>query len=86
MNGFLVLSRKENESVYIGQDIQVKVSRIDCGQVQLAIRAPEHVPILREELIQEVSPETREAVRDGLGRAGFETRPAEVPPHETKGD
>lgn len=46
----LILQRRAGESLYIGDDIYVEVLAVDSGRVRLAIRAPEHVPILRSEL------------------------------------
>lgn len=45
----LVLSRKENESVMVG-DSEVIVLQVRGGTVRLGIRAPEVVKILRKEL------------------------------------
>ena len=46
----LILRRKENESLLIGDNIRITV--IDCGGdgVRLAIDAPKQISILREEL------------------------------------
>lgn len=46
----LILQRKAGESLIIGDDIYVEVLGIDSGRVRLAIKAPEHIPILRSEL------------------------------------
>lgn len=46
----LVVTRKLNEKILIGQDIEVTVVRIGEGQVRLGITAPLHLSILREEL------------------------------------
>jgi carbon storage regulator len=46
----LVLSRKQLDAIYIGDDIKITVVRIDRNQVRLGIEAPAHVPVLREEL------------------------------------
>ena len=47
----LVLSRKEGESVQIDSTIQVTVVSISKGRVTLGISAPDHVRIIRHELI-----------------------------------
>lgn len=47
----LVLSRKQTESIVIGDNITVKVMRISGGRVRLAIDAPEHIRISRGELV-----------------------------------
>lgn len=46
----LVLARHEEERVFIGSDIVITVVKIKGGMVRLGIDAPEHVPIIREEL------------------------------------
>ncbi len=46
----LVLSRKQLDSIIIGEDIKITVVRIDRNQVRLGIEAPSHIPVLREEL------------------------------------
>jgi carbon storage regulator len=47
----LVLSRKEGESVQIDSTIQVTVVSVGKGRVKLGISAPDHVHIIRNELI-----------------------------------
>ncbi len=47
----LVLSRKQNESVQIDSEIRVTVVSIGRGRVKLGISAPDHVRIIRHELI-----------------------------------
>ena len=47
----LVLSRKQNESVQIDSEIRVTVVSIRKGLVKLGISAPDHVRIIRQELI-----------------------------------
>ena len=46
----LVLSRKKNEGVNIGDNIRVVVVKIDGDTVRLGFDAPDDVPILRTEL------------------------------------
>ena len=46
----LVLSRKENQELIIGDNIVVRVVRVEGGRVRLGIEAPAEVPIRREEL------------------------------------
>ena len=45
----LVLTRKPDEGIQIGNDITIKVLHARRGKVQLGIEAPEHVRILRSE-------------------------------------
>lgn len=46
----LVLSRKEGESLLIGDGIEVSIVKVQGGQVKLAIQAPKEVKVLRKEL------------------------------------
>ena len=49
-NGYLSLTRRVNEKIRVGDDIEILVARIEPGQVHIAIRAPREVPIWRDEL------------------------------------
>lgn len=46
----LTITRKPNQAVRIGDDIEVKVTRVDGNQVRLTIVAPRDVNIARSEL------------------------------------
>jgi carbon storage regulator len=46
----LVLSRKQNEAIQIGDSIEIVVSRIQRNRVRLAITAPASVPVHRREV------------------------------------
>ncbi len=50
----LVLARKLDESIVIGENIVVKVISIEKGVVKLGIEAPSSVSILRSELLEDV--------------------------------
>ena len=58
----LVISRKKGESLLIGDDIEITVSRIEDGTVKLSISAPKSVKILRKELYKEVEMENKNAL------------------------
>lgn len=58
----LVITRKNNESILIGDDIEVVVVKIDDGSVKLAINAPKDVTILRKELYKEVIEENKKSI------------------------
>lgn len=46
----LVLFRRENESIRIGDDVTVTIVRASHGKVKLMVEAPRSVPIVRAEL------------------------------------
>ncbi|MDD3223531.1 MAG: carbon storage regulator CsrA [Clostridium sp.] len=58
----LVVTRKKNESILIGDNIEVVVVKIDDGSVKLAIKAPRDVTILRSELYNEITEENKNSV------------------------
>lgn len=47
----LVLSRKVNEKVMIGNDVTITIVKIDRNQVRIGIEAPGNVPVYREEIL-----------------------------------
>ena len=46
----LALARKVNESIMIGNDIEITVLEIKGDQIKLGVKAPKSVPIYRKEL------------------------------------
>ena len=49
----LVLTRKPNESLLIGDSIEIFVVKIEGNKVRLGINAPKYINVMRKELINE---------------------------------
>ncbi len=57
----LILSRKQDDSVIIGDDIEIKIISIDKGSVRLGFSAPESCVILRGELKEAITSQNKQA-------------------------
>jgi carbon storage regulator len=76
----LVLSRKVNEQIIVGENILITVVSIRGNQVRIGLEAPPEVPIFREELQRSAC----ELDEDGIGTtqgATEEATPAACRPH-----
>jgi carbon storage regulator len=58
----LVLTRKKNESIQIGEDIEIKVLAVEGDQVKLGITAPKSVDIHRKEIYLDIQKQNSEAI------------------------
>ncbi len=64
----LVLSRKINERIQIGDGIEVAVLRVAGGRVKLGISAPDHITVRRKEVAEATDAAEDEAIsRDSAG-------------------
>jgi carbon storage regulator len=67
----LVLTRKSNQSIMIGDDIEVSVLAVMGEKVRIGISAPRDVPVFRKEVyleikLDETDGDQREAVAKAL--------------------
>ena len=53
----LILSRRENESIIIGDEITITVLSVKGKQVRIGIKAPDHVAVHREEIYARIKGE-----------------------------
>jgi carbon storage regulator len=74
----LVLTRKSNQSIMIGDDIEVSVLAIMGEKLRIGIQAPREIPVFRKEVYLEIQQErlagsdkdSREEVDAALGELG----------------
>ncbi len=57
----LVLTRKPGQAISIGDSVEVYVVEVRGDQVRLSIRAPRSIPILRQEIVDQIRRENRKA-------------------------
>ena len=58
----LILTRKKDEAIRLGEDIRIVLVQIKGGQVRLGIECPSNMRVLREELYEAVRKENMNAV------------------------
>jgi carbon storage regulator len=79
----LVLTRKSNQSIMIGDDVEVSVLSVMGEKVRIGIQAPQEIPVFRKEIYLEIHREdassedgtvveesARAAVNEALGDLG----------------
>ena len=57
----LVLTRKVNQSIVIGDDIEVVVLEVRGEQIRLGIKAPRDVVVHRKEIYEQIQEENQAA-------------------------
>ena len=57
----LVLSRKKDESIMIGDQIELKILSIEGDQVKIGIVAPKNVKVYRSEVYEIIQNENKQA-------------------------
>jgi carbon storage regulator len=53
----LVLTRKANQSIMIGDDVEVSVLAVSRDKIRLGITAPREVPVFRKEVYLSIKEE-----------------------------
>lgn len=66
----LALTRKVDESIMIGNDIEIKILSNKDGKVMLGIEAPKSVGIHRKEIYLEIQENNRQASNISVGGLG----------------
>jgi carbon storage regulator len=65
----LVLTRKSNQSIMIGDDIEVSVLSIMGEKVRVGIQAPRDIPVFRKEVYLEIQQERAKEMASSNVRA-----------------
>ena len=53
----LILSRKVDEKIKIGEDISITIIGINGDQVKIGVEAPKHVKVFRQEVFEAIQTE-----------------------------
>lgn len=75
----LILSRKTNESIMIGDQIEISVVDIKGDQVKLGIQAPRSVKVYRQEVYLAIQAENRAAAQTGTDLPQIDTMLSDSP-------
>lgn len=65
----LILTRKVNEGIMIGDHIEVRINRIDSDTVRIGIQAPRDLAIYRNEIYRQMKESNLAALRKGAAEA-----------------
>ena len=68
----LVLTRKTNQSIMIGDDIEVSVLAVSKDKIRLGITAPREVPVFRKEVYLSIKGEGADGDANGAGAANVD--------------
>jgi carbon storage regulator len=63
----LVLTRKTNQSIMIGDDVEVTVLAVSRDKIRLGITAPRDIPVFRKEVYLSIEEEKAEADGNAAG-------------------
>ncbi len=69
----LVLTRKSNQSIMIGDEIEVSVLSVMGEKVRIGIQAPQKVPVFRKEIYLEIHREASGVAPQAAAHASEET-------------
>ena len=68
----LALSRKKDESIMLGNDLEITVLEIKGDQVKIGVKAPKNVTIFRKEIYVQIQEENKKAVEQNVDKDTIE--------------
>ena len=74
----LVLSRKLNQAIMIGDDVRIVVVAVDRDTVKLGIEAPRSIPVHRSEVYEEIQRTNRAAAGEPASSAAEGAKVADL--------
>jgi carbon storage regulator len=74
----LVLSRKLNQAIMIGDDVRIVVVAVDRDTVKLGIEAPRAIPVHRSEVYEEIQRTNRAAAGEPAEKPAERPRIADL--------
>ena len=77
----LVLSRKVNQAIMVGDNVRVVVVAVDRDQVKLGIEAPREIAVHRSEIYEEIQRTNRSAAQAPAVEAA-QANPAKLQPRK----
>lgn len=67
----LVLTRKVNQSIMIGNNIEIVIVDIKSDQVKIGVKAPRNIAVHRKEVYEEIQKENIQALKNIKERLDF---------------
>lgn len=61
----LLLSRHKNESIMVGNDVEIFIVDIQNGRVRLGIKAPRNIPVHRREIFDAIERDNENNEKEG---------------------